>query len=92
MWTQYESVLNESLTKQSNGERLDSDPFLVGKLFDVTQRDYRRAQAKYSEEMSRLFRELVLTDGRRIDSVKTVLVDYYLAEKAKAVNRVKVRA
>ncbi|ETO27458.1 hypothetical protein RFI_09674, partial [Reticulomyxa filosa] len=89
-WQNYEKSLQDTLTLQSKGETAPTDPFLLGKEFDHVQKEYTHHQKRYNEEMSRLFRELVLADGRRIDSMKLILVDYFLAEKAKAVNCVKM--
>merc|ERR1711933_212094 len=40
--------------------------------------------------MSVLFNKVVIEDKKRIDGIKTILIDYFLAEKAKAMNHVKL--
>ena len=40
--------------------------------------------------MSRLFNKIIIEDKKRIDGIKTILIDYFLAEKAKAMNHVKL--
>ena len=45
-----------------------------------------------SEKMSALFQELKLSDGRRIDACKTMLLDWLIAEKQMLQTQQKVRA
>ena len=40
--------------------------------------------------MTRLFNKMMVEDKKRIDGIKTILIDYFLAEKAKAMNHVKL--
>jgi hypothetical protein len=40
--------------------------------------------------MSKLFRDVVTADGRRIDEMKAILLDWFLAEKALAQNQATV--
>lgn len=47
-------------------------------------------QSQYNEEMTRLFNKMMVEDKKRIDGIKTILIDYFLAEKAKAMNHVKL--
>ncbi|ETO35243.1 hypothetical protein RFI_01821 [Reticulomyxa filosa] len=89
-WQVYERSLQDTLEQQNKGEMAMTDPFLFGKEFDHAQKEYAHYQNKYNEEMARLFRELVLTDDRRVENMKTTLLDYFSAEKSKAVNCVKM--
>ena len=47
-------------------------------------------QKQYNAEMSLLLKKVVVEDKKRIDGIKSILIDYFLAEKAKAMNQVKL--
>eukprot|EP00485_Elphidium_margaritaceum_P005740 CAMPEP_0202689414 /NCGR_PEP_ID=MMETSP1385-20130828/4681_1 /ASSEMBLY_ACC=CAM_ASM_000861 /TAXON_ID=933848 /ORGANISM="Elphidium margaritaceum" /LENGTH=616 /DNA_ID=CAMNT_0049344543 /DNA_START=104 /DNA_END=1954 /DNA_ORIENTATION=- len=66
------------------------DPFLAGKAYDCAQTQYKQALTAYNEEMTRLFDKIVAEDKKRIDGIQSILIDYFLAEKAKAMNHMKL--
>eukprot|EP00484_Ammonia_sp_Unknown_P029337 CAMPEP_0197029604 /NCGR_PEP_ID=MMETSP1384-20130603/9014_1 /TAXON_ID=29189 /ORGANISM="Ammonia sp." /LENGTH=701 /DNA_ID=CAMNT_0042458807 /DNA_START=35 /DNA_END=2140 /DNA_ORIENTATION=+ len=101
-WNKYQNILNRNLKLQqaqqegkqlSSGEQQElqqTDPFLSGKAYHAAQKEYKAALSQYNEEMSELFNKIIAEDKKRIDGIKTILIDYFLAEKAKAMNHVKL--
>eukprot|EP01084_Bolivina_argentea_P165890 288116_1 len=86
-WNKYENVLNRTL-KRTNTEPID--PFLTGKGYALAQMEYAACLKEYNLEMTRLFNTIIAEDKKRIDGIKTILIDYFLAQKAKAMNHVKL--
>jgi len=105
-WNKYQNVLHRALKAQQTAAAAASspghgvggrvmavppiDPFLIGRGYDSAQRQYEAALREYNEEMTRLFNKMMVEDKKRIDGIKTILIDYFLAEKAKAMNHVKL--
>uniref|UniRef100_A0A6A7G6B9 PH domain-containing protein n=1 Tax=Hirondellea gigas TaxID=1518452 RepID=A0A6A7G6B9_9CRUS len=89
-WTNYEQSMSKSLHLASQGKPMETDPFLVAREYQISSKAYKQVEEKYSLSMSKLFREVVTADGRRIDEMKSLLLDWFLAEKALAQNHAKL--
>jgi len=89
-WEKYESAMMRGMSLQIEGARLTLDPFIEGKRYDKATRDYRRAMNAFNSGSAKLQEELKYTDKRRLEKTKHILLEFFLAEKTKAQNRVKM--
>jgi len=89
-WDKYEASMNRGMALQIEGARLTLDPFIEGKKYDKATRDYRRAMNAFNSGSAKLQEELKYTDKRRLEKTKHILLEFFLAEKTKAQNRVKM--
>ena len=81
-WGEYEAVVNERYKAELDDAPVEVDPFLGCRVYEREQQEMRRIEQEYTKEMSKLFLELKVDDGRRIDAIKSILLDYLLAQKA----------
>lgn len=89
-WTFYENLMTKSVILASRGKSLETDPFLAARQYQLASASYKNCEIEYSSAMSKLFGEIITFDGRRIDEMKSILLDWFLAEKTLSVNRVKL--
>jgi len=89
-WDKYESSMKRGMDLQVEGGRLTIDPFIEGKRYDKATRDYRIAMKAFNSGSAKLQEELKYTDKRRLEKTKHILLEFFLAEKTKAQNRVKM--
>ena len=83
-WVAYEKCATESIKIKQAGKPeliVDKDPVLLGRVYRAELDRLRVINANYSDKMTKLFYDLKLTDGRRVDASKIQLLDYLLAEK-----------
>merc|ERR1719233_615412 len=82
--------MKRGMALQIKGGTLTSDPFIEGKRYDKATRDYRRAVNAFNSGIAKLQEEVKFADKRRLEKTKHILLEFFLAEKAKAVNWVKM--
>ena len=81
---------NINRDKRDSKNKIEIDPFMFGKSYDLCQRKYKLSLIEYNKEVSRLFSELIIADKNRMDGIKKILIDYFLAKKAKVINHCKL--
>jgi len=91
-WEKYESITEQGLMSQATADgakQIDIDPFIEGKRYDKCTRDYSSAVKAFHRGMGKLQRELNHLDQCRVEKTKRILLEYFLAEKAKAMMRIR---
>jgi PH domain len=81
-WTSYEKAAHERDVAEKEGRPIETDPLLACRLYGRAMTEMSSAEKVYTRDMSKLFLEMRFDDGRRIDAVKTIVLDYLLAQKA----------
>eukprot|EP00474_Spongospora_subterranea_P010709 CRZ11167.1 hypothetical protein [Spongospora subterranea] len=88
-WNNYEHAMRDNLLSETEGKTTPTskDPYLLARKYLHDLSVYRNGQTTYSRAMKKIFEEVHLNDGRRINVIKDILLDYLLAEKSMLVSK-----
>eukprot|EP00808_Paulinella_micropora_P021490 g25945.t1 len=78
----YEKAVQERHQAERQNRAVLDDPFLHCRAFDLESMRQRQVEAEAQKALSALFLDARLQDARRVDSVKSVLLDNLLAQRA----------
>eukprot|EP00954_Amorphochlora_amoebiformis_P014638 1144687-Amorphochlora_amoeboformis.AAC.2 len=81
-WVAYAKAVNERQRLELANKPVTRDPFVACRLYDRDVAALRKQEMLYRKEMTRLFRDFKVEDGRRIDKTQSIMLDYLLAQKA----------
>lgn len=81
-WNHYERSVRERTAQEAAEKPVKGDPFLACRQYGVEVAAMKKTELQYQREMTNLFMELRVDDGRRIDGIKAVMLDNLLAQKA----------
>jgi hypothetical protein len=81
-WKEYQRLVAERQRLELADRPVSRDPFLACRVYERAMAELEEVEANYNKDMSSLFLELRVEDGRRIDQIKVILLDYLLAQKA----------
>lgn len=81
-WVGYAKSVQERQRLEMAGKSVSRDPFVACRLYDRDVANLRKQEMQYRKEMTRLFRDFKVEDGRRIDKTQSIMLDYLLAQKA----------
>eukprot|EP00467_Chlorarachnion_reptans_P018975 CAMPEP_0114499978 /NCGR_PEP_ID=MMETSP0109-20121206/7711_1 /TAXON_ID=29199 /ORGANISM="Chlorarachnion reptans, Strain CCCM449" /LENGTH=637 /DNA_ID=CAMNT_0001677593 /DNA_START=345 /DNA_END=2255 /DNA_ORIENTATION=- len=81
-WVSYAKAVQERQRLEIAGKAVSRDPFVACRLYDRDVAALRKQEMQYRKEMTRLFRDFKVEDGRRIDKTQSIVLDYLLAQKA----------
>eukprot|EP00471_Norrisiella_sphaerica_P000094 CAMPEP_0184481566 /NCGR_PEP_ID=MMETSP0113_2-20130426/3117_1 /TAXON_ID=91329 /ORGANISM="Norrisiella sphaerica, Strain BC52" /LENGTH=572 /DNA_ID=CAMNT_0026860763 /DNA_START=108 /DNA_END=1823 /DNA_ORIENTATION=+ len=81
-WVAYAKAVQERQRLELSNKPVTRDPFVACRLYDRDVASLRRQEMQYRKEMTRLFRDFKVEDGRRIDKSQSIVLDYLLAQKA----------
>eukprot|EP00468_Gymnochlora_sp_CCMP2014_P012447 CAMPEP_0167756936 /NCGR_PEP_ID=MMETSP0110_2-20121227/9654_1 /TAXON_ID=629695 /ORGANISM="Gymnochlora sp., Strain CCMP2014" /LENGTH=591 /DNA_ID=CAMNT_0007643085 /DNA_START=136 /DNA_END=1911 /DNA_ORIENTATION=+ len=81
-WVSYAKAVNERQRLELAGKPVTRDPFVACRLYDRDVASLRKQEMQYRKEMTRLFRDFKVEDGRRIDKTQSIVLDYLLSQKA----------
>jgi len=81
-WVAYAKAVQERQRLELADKHVTRDPFVACRLYDRDVANLRKQEMQYRKEMTRLFRDFKVEDGRRIDKTQSIILDYLLAQKA----------
>mmetsp|Transcript_18848 Transcript_18848/g.35569 ORF Transcript_18848/g.35569 Transcript_18848/m.35569 type:complete len:603 (-) Transcript_18848:130-1938(-) len=81
-WVAYAKAVQERQRLEIANKPVSRDPFVACRLYDRDVASLRKQEMQYRKEMTRLFRDFKVEDGRRIDKTQSIMLDYLLAQKA----------
>mmetsp|Transcript_38101 Transcript_38101/g.73788 ORF Transcript_38101/g.73788 Transcript_38101/m.73788 type:complete len:578 (-) Transcript_38101:260-1993(-) len=81
-WVAYAKAVQERQRLEMANKPVSRDPFVACRLYDRDVASLRKQEMQYRKEMTRLFRDFKVEDGRRIDKTQSIMLDYLLAQKA----------
>eukprot|EP00457_Paulinella_chromatophora_P004296 gb/GEZN01004308.1/.p1 GENE.gb/GEZN01004308.1/~~gb/GEZN01004308.1/.p1 ORF type:complete len:602 (-),score=64.93 gb/GEZN01004308.1/:104-1909(-) len=81
-WQSYERSVHERHEAEKQHRLIVEDPFLCCRTFDLETMRLRQVEGEAQKALSEILLDARLHDARRVDSVKSILLDNLVAQRA----------
>lgn len=80
-WEDYYLQYGEYMREFEHGRFQKTDPTLTGRKYEITLQKYRLEEKTFSLSLLRLLDEFKIIDGRRVEAIQTMALEYLESEK-----------